>query len=407
MSTRSELLVTFFMGSLLVTFAGTSSPQPLPRMTPDQWRSDIDFFARELPKRHKNAFHAVGRDTFDRTVADLRAKVDKALDDEVVVGLLQITAMIGDGHTHVNLPPSVHRLPVAIVLFGGDYRITRTATEAAELLGGKIVRIDETPILEVEKRLRSVISQDESEPFLRGALPSYILVGEILHGLQITRDATHARITVATEAGEKGVDVVTVPGASNPMSWQAATKETPLFRQHVDDPLFVTYIERSKAVYVNFRKYDDLGSRSRDLWKLVDAKPVEKIVIDLRQNGGGDYKVGRKYLVGPLKQRPKLKAFVLVGNRTFSAAMNNAIDFRDDAHAILVGEPIGEKPNSYQENDEMTLPQSRIVVSYSTRFYKFLPDDAPPIVTPDKVIAPTWDDFVAGRDPVLDWVLAR
>ncbi len=87
--------------------------------------------------------------------------------------------------------------------------------------------------------------------------------------------------------------------------------------------------------------------------------------------------------------------------------MNNAIDFKNDAKATLVGLPIGEKPNSYQENDEMTLPESKLVVSYSTRFYKFLPDGAPPIVSPDVTIEPRWEDYVAGRDAALEWALSR
>lgn len=408
MTMRSKLLFTFFLlGHLAAAFGGVPTPQPLPPMTREQWRADVDFFARELPSRHMNAFHAITRETFDRAVADLRAKAENANDDEVIVGLAKIMAMIGDSHTRINLPSSVHRLPVGIARIGDDYLIARASESASDLLSGKIIRINDTPIAEVEKRLRSVISQDQSEPFVRGALPVHMLIGEVLHGLQITPDATHARITVATAAGERSVEVVNVPGATNPMSWPLVSKATPLSRQHIGDPFFVTYLEPSKTVYVNFRKYDDLRSRARDLWKLVDAKPVEKIVIDLRQNGGGDYKVGRKYLVKELKSRSKIKAYVLVGNRTYSAAMVNAIDFRTDARAMLVGEPIGERPNGYSENDEMTLPNSRIHVSYSTRFYKFLPDGAPPIITPDKVISPTLDDFGAGRDPVLEWVLAQ
>ncbi len=53
----------------------------------------------------------------------------------------------------------------------------------------------------------------------------------------------------------------------------------------------------------------------------------------------------------------------------------------------------------------MTLPNSRIDVSYSTRYYKFLPADQ--LVSPDKEILPTWADWVAGRDPVLDWIIAQ
>jgi hypothetical protein len=54
----------------------------------------------------------------------------------------------------------------------------------------------------------------------------------------------------------------------------------------------------------------------------------------------------------------------------------------------------------------MTLPNSRVVVSYSTRYYQFVDEDVPAVV-PDQRIDPTWADFEAGRDPVLDWVLAQ
>lgn len=154
-----------------------------------------------------------------------------------------------------------------------------------------------------------------------------------------------------------------------------------------------------------FRKYDDLRAKSRELWSFVDGHSVQKIAIDLRQNGGGDFNVGRKYLVEEVVRRPKLRAYVITGSRTFSAAMKNSIDFREIAHATLVGETIGEKPNSYSENDELTLPNSRIDVSYSTKYYRFLPDDR--LVVPDEEIKPTWADWVASRDPVLDWIVRQ
>jgi hypothetical protein len=113
---------------------------------------------------------------------------------------------------------------------------------------------------------------------------------------------------------------------------------------------------------------------------------------------------GRK----PLKRRPALnqkgRLFVVIGRQTFSAAMANAIDFRKQTNAILVGEPIGERPNSYSENDEMTLPNSRLVVSYSTKYYKFLDEDVPAVM-PDQRIDPDWPAWQAGRDPVMEWIL--
>ena len=98
------------------------------------------------------------------------------------------------------------------------------------------------------------------------------------------------------------------------------------------------------------------------------------------------------------------RLYVLIGPRTFSAALANAVDFKK-AGATLVGEPIGARPNSYSENDEMTLPNSKLVISYSTRYYEFLPGTD--LVRPDQHIERTWADFLAGKDAALDWILSQ
>ena len=182
----------------------------------------------------------------------------------------------------------------------------------------------------------------------------------------------------------------------------------PLSRRDPQSAFVIQNVPERKAVYVNWRRYENLSDNSAKLWQLVDSVGATTVVIDLRLNGGGDFKVGRRYMVSEAKKRAgKVKTIVLISARTFSAAMVNAIDFRNDAHAILAGEAIGEKPNSYSENDELTLPASRLVLSYSTRYYKFVPDDAPNVVEPDQRVEQTWADAKAGRDAALDWALSR
>jgi len=84
--------------------------------------------------------------------------------------------------------------------------------------------------------------------------------------------------------------------------------------------------------------------------------------------------------------------------------MSNAAHFRYQTNAILVGQQIGEKPNSYQEAREFQLPNSHWTVRYSVNFYKFV-EKGDNVIRPDKEIVPTWDDYKSGRDPVLQWVL--
>ena len=112
-------------------------------------------------------------------------------------------------------------------------------------------------------------------------------------------------------------------------------------------------------------------------------------------------------MIEPILKRPTLNQdghlFVIIGPITFSAALANAIHFRDQTKAMLVGEPIGEKPNSWSENDEFVLPRSHLTVSYSTKYYEFAPGES--VITPKQLIVPTWEEFRDGRDPVLEWIV--
>jgi len=132
-------------------------------------------------------------------------------------------------------------------------------------------------------------------------------------------------------------------------------------------------------------------------------------VIDLRENPGGDFTKGRDLLlprlrVHRLNERGRL--FVAIGRFTFSAAMTNAADFLNETNATLVGEPTGARPNGWQEKGEFTLPHSHLQVSVSTAYYRFLDEDLPAVM-PHEHIPLTWEDFRAGRDPVLEWIVAQ
>ena len=94
---------------------------------------------------------------------------------------------------------------------------------------------------------------------------------------------------------------------------------------------------------------------------------------------------------------PAWKSLHDLGRGTVSAAMFNAIELRKELKAILVGEPTGSRPNGYSENDELTLPNSRLQLSFSTRYYKLQDQDAPAVM-PDKLIEPSWETYPLGRD---------
>src|SRR5262245_27129810 len=47
----------------------------LSHLSAADWQADLRYFATEIPKRHKNAFHHVSRAEFDRDVAALESAI--------------------------------------------------------------------------------------------------------------------------------------------------------------------------------------------------------------------------------------------------------------------------------------------------------------------------------------------
>src|SRR5262249_15888401 len=138
----------------------------------------------------------------------------------------------------------------------------------------------------------------------------------------------------------------------------------------------------------------------------ADTHPVERFVIDLRLNPGGNEGILRPF-IRKLKSRPfnqKGRLFVIIGSRTASSAMDNALTLREKTKAILVGHPTSGKPNSYGEVKKMTLPNSGLTVQYSSKYWRKLKDD-PPSLEPDISTDVSFGDFESGRDPAMEAIL--
>lgn len=379
-------------------------------LTKEQWHEDLAFLARELPKRHANAFHSISREQFEAAVAEFDRKLDQLNPDEIYVGMDHIANLIGDGHTYVRIPPDNANFPIDIHRFGDDYRVVATTSAYENILGARVLKIADLPIARAHDLLLSLTPYDETRVLRDSRVEGFLTTGIFLHGMDIIPDRNVAHYTVEGDDGKQfTADVrALAPSQDTKLNWIYPFKERPLFRQHPDENFWFIYLPDSRTVYCSFRGYKDLGKKSQGLFDLIKQEHPDKLVIDMRLNGGGDYEVGLKYLVHPIRKLSDLNRkehlFVLVGPNTFSAAMSNAAHFRYQTNAILVGQQIGEKPNSYQEAREMKLPNSHWTVRYSVKFYKFV-DAGENVIRPDKEIVPGWDDYKSGRDPVLQWVL--
>ncbi len=139
---------------------------------------------------------------------------------------------------------------------------------------------------------------------------------------------------------------------------------------------------------------------------ILENKPVQKVIFDLRYNGGGNSLQGTVFiekLAKFLEESPDTKVYVVSGRATFSSAILNAMDFKRLTNAIFVGEETAGKPNHFGEVRNFQLPNSKLYVSYSTKYFKRT-DENVNTIKPDVVIEMSFSDFTKGIDPVYEWI---
>src|SRR2546429_3870352 len=110
-------LVSLFGAGLLPNISRAQKAGNAATLSKAQWHEDLQYLARELPKRHKNLFHSISREQVERAVGELDAAIPSLQDHQIIVRMQQIAARVGDGHTGVHLPPYFKLYPIGLYWF--------------------------------------------------------------------------------------------------------------------------------------------------------------------------------------------------------------------------------------------------------------------------------------------------
>ena len=399
--------------TLAILLTACTAQNATTNITPDAWRDDLRYLAAELPRRHVNAFHTITRERFADEVAKLDAAMPRLTNDESVVGLMRIVALVGDGHTHLDLPPNFPRYPIELHWFGDELRVVAAGAPYYAALGARVIAIGDVPLADLMKRTTELVPRDETEGRTRETAAMQLTSPEVLHGLEVISDREQAPFVLEHSADERVIVTLSPAPVGDYSSWRMVGAQTPpLYLRNMNQDWWTEFLPDSQTVYFSFRAYPQEGEfreRAAALAKLLDDSHARRLVIDLRRNQGGDFQRFRALLLPIIEARPAINRagglFVTIGPGTFSAAGVNALDLRNQAHAILVGAPAGIRPNHYGDSAEFRLPNSGLRISYSTQYQRFgAATDSE--IAPDKTVEPTWEEFCAGRDPVMEWILS-
>jgi len=383
------------------------------------WRADLQYLAAELPKRHENLFFRVTRERFAREVARLNAAIPAKQDFEVKIAFMRLVAMVGDSHTGISWRrEDFGSYPVQLYSYSDGWYVTATTNEHRRALGARLVQIGDTNIERAAVALRSLIPCENDSCF-RYRLPNFLNVPEFLHALQILPNAQRGKFVFENREGERFALELRAAPPQQPLNlpWiyltlPPSTREQTLWLRNQSVNYWYEYLPKSRTLYFAYNRCRNMEAHSfreflKEMLAFADSHPVERLVIDMRRNGGGSEALLLPF-IAELQRRPAINRrgslFVVIGRGTFSSAAQNAITLKQNTQAIVVGEPTGQKPNHYGEVKTLRLPNSGLEVSYSTTFWRRVDGD-PAAFMPDILVEPASTDLSSGRDLAMTAIL--
>ncbi len=404
---RSRCLSLYVLVILSCSLSSASRTSLAAELSALHWRMDLEYLARQMPQVHRNAFHAISKEQFEREVAQLSKRLSSMTESEIRAGFQRIVVSIGDIHTFASSIRGNEKIPILHRRFGRDIYAIGATSEYSAVIGARLVGIDSNSIEKVVDRLRSLVRLETTQ-MLDVDLPGLLHFMDSLRGTGVWGAGNSAMFHYERGGQTFSIEVKPVPGRTFIPS---NIENVPMYESDRTAYWF-RLLRDAHVLYIQYNDCKNLDSLpfaqfTRQVVNAATHNPIEKVIIDLRHNQGGKSEV-IKPLFKALKADPLVRArlYVITSPWTLSSGTSAACELKTRFKAVVVGEPSGQKLHSYGDSRIFKLPQSGISVFYSTKFYDIVPGKED-LLIPDLIAPITAIDFFAGRDSALERILAN
>ncbi len=387
------------------------------------WVYEIELLGTELAEKHPDLFFKVDSSTYFRDLKQIARSTEGVSTFAISVRLQQVIARMGDAHTmlnyHFNVDPDFI-LPIKFYWYQEGIYILKAPVEYQQILGKRVLAINESPLEVVIDSLATLIV-DDNPSLLKNQVPRMITWTQLLECFGF---ANHKGLELVV-ADQKGVEekvfislpqadgeVVAVKPDSIPFGFR---DQKVFFREH--------YFPAEKIFYIQYNRCwsreieEEFGSGAsalfmpsfkefeKEVFQVIRKNPIHKLVFDMRFNSGGNSAQGTNFIKKLCKSIKKGEGsiYVVIGRKTFSSAIINTVDFMNLAEVVTVGEETGGRPNHFGEVKRFVLPESKLVVNYSTKYFSLLEEDVPSLM-PQLVAPISFEDYMHGIDSALETI---
>ena len=428
---------------LVTLFQVTASEVKL--LTTEQWLEDLEFVVSKLKSHHPNLYYKINKTKFDSIVAESRNEIAQSKSDiESYFAMRKITAIIEDGHTGL-LEDGIFnlldlRFPFRVDEFTDGVYITIISKEHEMFLGSRVLTINGKPIKDILTTIEKVVNNDNEFGRKYWAL-SGISFARILYGLKVIDNTDYIELELITRNGEPMKltlhsildDINIEHGWSNRLNIGPTKGEyispsdilgdkSPLYFKNQGNKIKFYWFEHlvdERAIYFQFNQVvnqpdndETFAQFSQRLWNYIDqnAKNINKFIIDLRHNNGGNGVMILPFLNQIIKRdyiNKEGSLYVISGKRTHSAASIFMNELAVHTRAIFVGEPDACGADLFSNSRSVgNLPNSGFPLWIaSLQFTRRFPVNNSEYIMPHFPAPFSSHDYFTGIDPAMDLIL--
>ncbi|HYI21657.1 MAG TPA: hypothetical protein VEX62_03380 [Candidatus Limnocylindrales bacterium] len=390
------------------------------------WQADLHTLISAREAAHPDPWFGISRSEYVAAVESVVARIPELDEDQMLVETTRLAAMPTwngrDGHggifPWIETTNGLHAYPLRLYWFSDGLFVVDALPPYEDLIGSRVDDIAGHPLDRVVHAASPLLPRDNDMNLL-SLSPRLIVVPEILRGLGLIDSATApASFTVTGAEGASDVAIEPITLGSF-RSWNAGVRVLsppprsggPLWLENLESACWWEVIPGTSTAYVGFNQVDaNSVSTATQLSTALDEGAFDRLIVDLRHNGGGDNTTYHALLSVVQRAAEELPGgvYMLIGRVTFSAAGNFSTEVERTTDAVFVGEDLGASPNLYGDTVTTTLGHSGLSFRVAARYWeKSTADDQRITIEPDLEVLLSSADYFGDVDPVLDAVLSE
>lgn len=406
-------------GAMALTAALTLSVPALAAEPAQSRQEDLDRLMAGLETAHPDLFANTPKPAFQARKAEIEARLATESDVEFLFDLQSLTALAEDSHTGVpvagKIIEQVSAYPMALSWRDGKWYLTTAPAEHKALLGAQVTAVNGRDMESVVKAFGQVLSADNPVKLRRqyrqvcnlADYYAYLGLAEAGQPLELTlAKGGTLSLTAAPYTALKDQQIAQL-GAQIPSPATAQQEEICCAFALDPDTYYIQYNACREDPNLPMETF---ASQVREA---LDAGDYGRILIDLRNNGGGSDGVIWPLLTLLRQELDQGTEVVgLIGEGTFSSAIINAVELQEMG-IPLVGDLTSGSVDHFGSVGSFRLPHSGVQVQASSKYIDLgalLDADAGRGVEPlepDVLVRQTMADTLAGRDTAVEWLLAH